>query len=73
MPSTSKEKKASKKHYDTDAKYRAKKIKDEADKHKANRPKYNKLAREYYKKNKAYREYKKKYSRDYKKTHKKSK
>lgn len=67
MASTRAEKKASKKHYEEDIKYRKKKIEQEVAKHKANRPKYAKESREYYEDNADYRKYKKRYAREYRK------
>lgn len=72
MASTKTQERISKRHYDKDRQYREKKNKQDAARHKANREEYNAYAREYYRNNKEYREYKKKYSRDYKRTHRKS-
>ena len=67
MASTTAQEKASKKYYDTNKKYRKKKIEKETEKHKANRPKYAKEQREYYKESEEYRAYKRKYAKEYRK------
>ena len=67
MASTKAQEKASKKYYDSNKKYRKKKIEKETAKHKANRPKYAKEQREYYAENAEYRKYKRAYSKAYKK------
>lgn len=67
MASTTAQEKASKKYYDTNKKYRKKKIEKETAKHKANRPKYAKEQREYYKESEEYRAYKRKYAKEYRK------
>ena len=67
MASTKAEEKASKKHYDTDPKYRKKKIDKEVAKHKANKPKYAKEQKEYYHNSEEYRKYKRKYAKSYRK------
>ena len=73
MASTRAQEKRSKRYYDSNRRYRERKNDQDAARHRANREEYNAYAREYYRKNKEYREYKKKYSRDYKRTHRKSK
>ena len=70
MASTKAQEKASKKYYDTNKKYRKKKIEKETAKHKANRPKYAKEQREYYQENEDYRKYKRAYAREYRKREK---
>lgn len=67
MASTSKEKKASKKYYDTHPSYRKKKIKETQRKQKSNRQEYNKDKREYYATHTEYRNYKRKYAKQYRK------
>lgn len=58
---------ADKSYYQKHSKYRKKLIAEETAKHKANRPKYAKEQREYYRENEEYREYKKKYAKRYRK------
>ena len=67
MASTKAQEKASKKYYDTNTKYRKKKIEKEVAKHKANKPKYAKKQKEYYAENEEYRSYKRKYAEEYRK------
>lgn len=65
MPSTTKEKKASKKYYETHKDYKEKKIKKQIAKQKNNKDKTNKYHRDYYADNENYRVYKRKYSKQY--------
>lgn len=65
MASTTKEKRASKKYYDSNKKYREKKIKQQIAKQKENKPATNKYHREYYAENEDYRKYKRRYSKLY--------
>lgn len=65
MASTKKQEKASKKYYDSNKKYREKKIDKQISKQKANREATNKYHREYYANNEEYRKYKINYSREY--------
>ena len=67
MASTKAQEKASKKHYDTDSKYRKKKIDKETAKHKANKPKYAKEQKDYYHSSEEYRKYKRAYAKKYRK------
>ena len=61
-------KQSQKSYYQKNKKYRDELIKKETAKHKANRPKYAKEQREYYRDNEDYRKYKKKYAREYRKS-----
>lgn len=65
MASTTAEKRASRKKYATDKRYREKKIAGETAKHKRNRPKYAKEMREYYDDNEKYRKWKRAYAKKY--------
>lgn len=56
-----------KSYYQKNKKYREELIRKETAKHKANRPKYAKEQREYYKESESYREYKRKYAKEYRK------
>ena len=67
MASTTKQKKASKKYYDSNKKYREDKIDKQIAKQKANKPKYAKKQREYYDENEDYRKYKRAYAKKYRK------
>lgn len=67
MASTTKEKNASKKYYQTHKKYREEKIAKQISKQKANKPKTNKEQRDYYAETPEYRKYKKKYAKEYRK------
>lgn len=67
MASTTKEKKASKKYYDTHKKYREEKIDNQIKKQKSNKSKTNEYHREYYAENGEYRAYKRKYADEYRK------
>ena len=67
MASTTKEKKASKKYYDKNKKYREEKIRKQIAKQKNNKSKTNEYHREYYDENGEYRAYKRKYAREYRK------
>lgn len=59
-----------KSYYQKNKKYREELIAKETAKHKANRPKYAKEAREYYAENEDYRTYKRKYAKSYRKREK---
>lgn len=67
MASTTAEKRASRKYYRTNKKYREEKIANETAKHKKNRKKYAEEQREYYANNADYRRYKRRYAREYRK------
>ena len=67
MASTKKEEKASKKHYDSDRKYREKKSRDNVARQKANPKKHADYQKDYYHDNEAYRKYKRKYAKEYRK------
>ena len=70
MASTKAQERASKRYYDSNKKYRKKKIEKETAKHKANRPKYAKEQREYYAENEDYKKYKRAYAREYRRREK---
>ena len=67
MASTTKQKKASKKYYETHKKYRDAKIKKQISKQKNNKAETNKYHRDYYAENGEYRSYKRKYAKEYRK------
>lgn len=67
MASTKKQEAASKRYYDSNKKYREKKIAKQIAKQKANKPKTNKEHREYYAENEDYRKYKRNYAKEYRK------
>lgn len=60
-------KSSSKSYYQKNKKYREELIRKETAKHKANKPKYAKEQREYYKDSEEYRKYKKRYAKEYRK------
>ena len=60
-------KQSQKSYYQRNKKYREKLIAKETAKHKANRPKYAKEAREYYAENEDYRKKKRAYAKKYRK------
>ena len=65
MASTAKEKKASKKYYETHKKYRDEKIRKQVAKQKQNKRETNKYHRDYYAENGEYKAYKRKYAKEY--------
>ena len=67
MASTPKEERASKKYYRKNKTYREKKIQNQIDRQKANKPATNKYHREYYAENEDYRKYKREYAQEYRK------
>lgn len=67
MASTTKEKKASKRYYDKNKKYREEKIRKQVAKQKSNKSETNEYHREYYAETPSYRKYKRKYAEEYRK------
>ena len=67
MASTIKEKKASKKYYDSNKNYRDKKIQKQVQKQKQNKEKTADYQKEYYQSSAEYRKYKKTYAKQYRK------
>lgn len=65
MASTIKQERASKKYYDTNKKYRDKKIKKQIEKQKRNKDATADYQRDYYHSNEDYRKYKIAYARKY--------
>jgi hypothetical protein len=67
MASTPKQERASKRYYEKNKKYREKKIENQIQKQKANKPETNKYHRDYYADNEDYRKYKRAYAKKYRK------
>ena len=67
MASTTKEKKASKKYYDSNKNYRDKKIKKQIQTQKQNKDKTADYQKDYYHSSTEYRKYKKAYAKQYRK------